>query len=186
MMASSRALRARGFAILLGPILVELMVLTVCLANTTPAPVAPRDSTVDSVFGTRIPDPYRWMEAQKTPRLPNGCWRRHPRAERSSMRLPRCRMACPAHRGQCRNDDQPRPAQGGRRIFFLTCGVRQAGVLRVRLGDGSEKVLFDPQCGWPVRRMRRLPGTPCHPTAGQWPSISTAGAMRSRKIEFFM
>jgi len=121
------------------------MVLTVCLANTTPAPVAPRDSTVDSVFGTRIPDPYRWMEGPKNPAFAQWLLAQASAGRAlldASPALPKWRARLTAvSAGTMINRDQHRV---GDRIFFLHLESGKQGVLRVRLGDGSEKVLFDP------------------------------------------
>lgn len=131
--------KARRFAIFVG-----LVAVATCLARNS-APIAPRDATVDSVFGTSIPDPYRWMEGPRNPAFAQwlqaqGAQGRalldaSPALSKWRTRLTAVSAATMVNRDQHRVGD---------RIFFLHLQSGQQGVLKVRLADGSEKVLFDP------------------------------------------
>ncbi len=125
-------------------IFVGLVAVTTCPAGNS-GPIARRDATVDSAFGTSIPDPYRWMEGPKNPAFAQWLQAQGARGRallEASPALAKWRTRLTAvSAGTMVNRDQHRVAD---RIFFLHLESGQQGVLKVRLADGSEKVLFDP------------------------------------------
>ncbi len=119
----------------------------VALAASTvhAAPVAKRGKTVDTVYGARINDPYRWMEGPNNAAF--GAWlraqgqegrKRLDAAPSLSMWQQRLNAASSA---SVTNRLQHRV---GGRIFFLRLEAGKQGVLMVRMPDGKEKALFNP------------------------------------------
>ncbi|HEX9107034.1 MAG TPA: prolyl oligopeptidase family serine peptidase, partial [Longimicrobiales bacterium] len=108
-------------------------------------PSAPREDSVDNVFGKTIPDPYRWMEGQENPRFADwltaqGAAGRSwldasPALERWRTRLAAVSNATTSHYAQHR-------VAG--RVFFMRLQQGQQGVLMERLPSGEERTLLDP------------------------------------------
>jgi len=90
-------------------------------------------------------DPYRWMEGPTNPKFADWLHTQakegraaldaSPALKQWRTRLTEVSAATTINRDQHRVGD---------RVFFLHLESGQQGVLRVRLGDGTEKVLFDP------------------------------------------
>jgi prolyl oligopeptidase len=109
------------------------------------APVAPRGDVVDHIYGRDIADPYRWMEGVgntaftdwlKAQGVAGRAWLdTSPALEVWRTRLTAASSASTTNRTQHR-------VAG--RIFFQRLEQGKQGVLMVRLADGSEKVLLDP------------------------------------------
>ncbi len=109
------------------------------------APAAKRVAAVDTVYGITIPDPYRWMEGPNNAAF--AAWLRaqgqdgraklktSPTLSMWQQRLNAASSASITNRLQHRV---------GGRIFFLRLEAGKQGVLMVRMADGSEKSLFDP------------------------------------------
>ncbi len=114
------------------------------LAQSAP-PIAKTDDTVDHLYGLTIPDPYRWMEGPN-----NTAFRDWLKAQGAAGRA-RLDASPVMQKWQTRlnaasasvvsNGDQHRV---GNRLFYQHLDSGKQGVLHVRLEDGSDKVLFDP------------------------------------------
>ncbi len=108
-------------------------------------PVAKRVATVDTVFGSQIPDPYRWMEGPNNAAFAgwlkaqgqDGRKRLNASASLATwqQRLNAASSASVTNRLQHRVNG---------RIFFMRLEAGKQGVLIVRLAEGKEKALFDP------------------------------------------
>lgn len=109
------------------------------------APTAKRVATTAVVYGERIVDPYRWMEGPKNTAF--ATWLKA-QGLAGRMRLDaaptlaawRQRLNA-ASSASVTNRLQHRVAG---RIFFLRLEDGKQGVLMVRMEDGTEKALFDP------------------------------------------
>ncbi len=131
-------LLASGAALLISSVLV-----TLALAESPP--VAKRDATVDHVFGLTIADPYRWMEGPKNAAFED--WLKaqgavgrarlnaSPYLAKWQKRLNAASATTVTNRLQHRV---------GKRLFYMHLEAGKQGVLTVRLEDGRETVLFDP------------------------------------------
>ncbi len=117
-----------------------------CPALAQPAPpVAKAGDTVDHVFGLTIPDPYRWMEGPNN--QPFKDWlKAQGNAGRAKldaspyMKKWQAKLNA-ASASVVSNGDQHR---AGNRLFYQHLEAGKQGALHVRLEDGSDKVLFDP------------------------------------------
>ena len=118
------------------------------MAATSPLhyPEARRGDTVDVIFGTKVADPYRWMEDVDSPEvktwvdaenaLTQGFLAGVPAREKIHARLMELnnfeRVSAPGR-------------QGGRYFFTRNTGLQNQAVLYWQQGpDGSPKVLLDP------------------------------------------
>ncbi len=135
---SRRVLIAAAFLAFASPVLAQ---------TTAPAraPVARTVDTVDHLYGMTIPDPYRWMEGPK-----NNEYRDWLKAQGA---VGRARLdASPAmKKWQARLNAASAAVVNngahqriGDRIFYFHMEQGKQAVLHVRLDDGSDKVLFDP------------------------------------------
>ncbi|WP_443747545.1 prolyl oligopeptidase family serine peptidase [Asticcacaulis solisilvae] len=109
------------------------------------APVAKRVPVTDTVYGTTISDPYRWMEGPNNAAF--AAWLKaqgqegrarlnaSPSLNQWQQRLNGASSASVTNRLQHRING---------RIFFLRLDAGKQGALMVRMTDGKEKVLFDP------------------------------------------
>ena len=114
-------------------------------ASPAAAPVARTVDAVDHLYGMTIPDPYRWMEGPKNAEY--GSWLKaqgavgRARLDASpSMKKWQAKLTA-ASSAVVSNGAQHRV--GDRIVYFHTEQGKQP-VLHVRFGDGSDKVLFDP------------------------------------------
>lgn len=108
-------------------------------------PVARTVDTVDHVYGLTIPDPYRWMEGPDNPEFRT--WlKAQGDAGRAQLNASPAMKKWQARLGAASSAVVSNGAQhrAGNRIFYLHFDEGKQGVLRVRLEDGSDKVLFDP------------------------------------------
>jgi prolyl oligopeptidase len=108
-------------------------------------PVAARGNTVEQLYGRTIHDPYRWMEGPNNTAFER--WLKaqgavgrarldaSPALERWRARLKVAGASTVTNRLQHRV---------GNRVFYLHLASGKQGVLRVRLEDGTDRVLFDP------------------------------------------
>lgn len=108
-------------------------------------PVARTVDTVDHVYGLTIPDPYRWMEGPNNTEF--GTWLKaqgaagRARLDASpAMKKWQARLNA-ASSAVINNGLQHRV---GNRLFYLHFEAGKQGALHVRLEDGTDKVLFDP------------------------------------------
>ena len=113
------------------------------LAQT--APVARTVDTVDHQYGMTIPDPYRWMEGPNNTEFRD--WLKAqgvagrarldaaPAMKKWQAKLNAASAAVVNNGGHQRIGD---------RIFYFHMEQGKQSVMHVRLGDGSDKVLFDP------------------------------------------
>ena len=109
------------------------------------APVAARGDTVEQLYGLTLRDPYRWMEGPGNTAFESwlkaqGALGRSrldasPALERWRARLSAAGASTVTNRLQHRV---------GQRLFYLRLAAGKQGVLRVRLEDGTDKVLLDP------------------------------------------
>jgi len=125
-----------------------LAVTTLLAAASTHAQaplIAKRGDTVETVFGHRIPDPYRWMEGKDNAEFATWLtsqgtvgrvWLNSaPTRESWQTRLNAVSQSTTTNRAQHR-------AAG--RLFFQRLENGKQGILMVRMPDGVEKVLLDP------------------------------------------
>ena len=118
------------------------------MAQTWPAAKAPAARTVDTVdhlYGLTIPDPYRWMEGPnnlefKTWLKAQGVAGRAKLDASPYMKKWQARLNA-ASSAVINNGAHQRV---GDRVFYFHMEQGKQSVLHVRLGDGSDKVLFDP------------------------------------------
>lgn len=109
------------------------------------APVAKRQAVTDTVYGATMADPYRWMEGPNNTAF--AAWlKAQGREGRATLntsptlsawqrRLNAASSASVTNRLQHRING---------RIFFLRLEAGKQGVLMVRMANGRERVLFDP------------------------------------------
>jgi len=109
------------------------------------APAAKRSVVTDTVYGVTVADPYRWMEGPNNTAF--AAWLKvqgqegraslnaSPTLSSWQQRLNAASSASVTNRLQHRING---------RIFFLRLEAGKQGVLMVRMSDGREKVLFDP------------------------------------------
>ncbi len=114
-----------------------------------PLPAARAGAEADTLHGTVVPDPYRWLEDERSPEVQ--AWMAaedaHTRARLSAVSG---RDALAARfRELFYVDSVSAPVQRGNRLFYLrTHADREKAVLYWRDGrDGAERVLLDPN-GW--------------------------------------
>lgn len=110
-------------------------------------PVAHRDATVDTYFGTRVPAPYQWMENLSDPAL-------HRWVE-AENRLTESYLSKIPLRGWIRHrltrlwnharESTPEQLKNGMLFFRRNSGLQNQGVLYVQNGpDAQARVLLDP------------------------------------------
>jgi len=120
------------------------------LLAATPAkpnyPTAPRDKTVDTYFGIKVPAPYQWMENLNSPRLK--AW------VKSENALTQSYLAKIPYRGWMRNQleslwnytklDTPMQA-GGKLFFSRNSGLQNQSVVYVKdSASAKRRMLIDP------------------------------------------
>jgi len=119
--------------------------LTAAAVFSTPPPT-PRHNVTDVYFGTRVVDPYRWLEAGTAPAVRAWSAAQNAYARAALDRLPG-RAALRAELSKYLAIEQiTTPVPAGENVFFTR---RRAGenqpVLMVRAASGgAERVLFDP------------------------------------------
>ena len=114
------------------------------LAQPAP-PIAKTDDAVDHLYGLTIPDPYRWMEGPNNTEFRD--WLKaqgvagrarldaSPAMQKWQTKLTAASSAVVSNGSQHRVGD---------RIFYFHIDQGKQPVLHVRLADGSDKVLLDP------------------------------------------
>jgi prolyl oligopeptidase len=130
------------------PIVLASLLATSVAGSAQPgdsAPVAARGDTVEQIHGLTIHDPYRWMEGQNNTAFENwlkaqGAVGREkldasPALDKWRVRLRVAGASTVTNRLQHRV---------GNRLFYMHLAAGKQGVLRVRLENGMDKVLFDP------------------------------------------
>lgn len=109
-------------------------------------PPAPRDRIVDTYFGTRVPDPYRWLEAIDSPQTRT--WARAERrlTARYLAGIPQRAAIAAALRRTADYEKIGLPMRVGHRYFFFeNSGLQNQSVLYARMGvRGAPRVLVDP------------------------------------------
>ncbi len=114
--------------------------------KTLPYPVARMDSTVDDYFGTRVADPYRWMENDQAPETAAWVKAENEVTENYLSQIP--------YRGKIRERltqlwNYPKygiPRRVGEYLFFFeNDGLQNQSVLYRQKGtDGEKEVFLDP------------------------------------------
>ncbi len=112
-------------------------------------PAAPRGDAADLIHGTRVPDPYRWLEEEKSPATRAWVDAEDQLARRFLAALPD-REAIAKRLEELLYVEQVvgLPVKRGERVFYQRRAPSQEkAVLYVRDGAGPERVLLDPN-GW--------------------------------------
>ncbi len=126
-------------------VLMSAVLLTALPAAAQQAPVAKTGDTVDHVYGLTIPDPYRWMEGPNNPAFQDwlkaqGVVGRARLDASPALKTWQTRLNA-ASAAVVNNGAHHRV---GDRIFYFRMESGKQPVLHVRLEDGSDKVLMDP------------------------------------------
>jgi len=106
----------------------------------------PRDTTVDTYFGTRVPAPYQWMENLQDPRLAPWIAAQNDFTDGYLSKLP-LRAAFYANLRKLSNyPKESTPVQRGPWLFYTrNTGLQNQGVVFVRRGPtGEPRMLLDP------------------------------------------
>ncbi len=125
-----------------------MILLASLLAMSAPAyPAAPRGGTVDSYFGERVADPYRWLETDVRNDPAVRAWVDAENAATGAYlaTLPG-REAIRARLTKLWNYERfGVPVQRAGRMFYMrNSGLQNQSVLYVRDGGGAAKLLIDP------------------------------------------
>lgn len=111
-----------------------------------PQPVAPKIPVVDEYFGTRVVDPYRWMETRSDPRFV--AWLKSEDAHARSVLaaipgIDTLQSRIAAYGGATDRVGGLQPA-GGKLFYLKRPAGEQTPKLYVREGDAPERLLVDP------------------------------------------
>lgn len=115
-------------------------------ADAVAAPTTPREPVVDTYFGTRVVDPYRWMEARTSPRFVAWLHTQDDHARAALGRIPRraellARVAAHSAGGEAVRSVR---IAGGRQFYLKRRPSDDGFKLFVREPTGAERVLIDP------------------------------------------
>lgn len=111
-----------------------------------PRPKARKCDQTDDYFGVSVPDPYRWMETEKTPELQK--WIEEENALTRSV-LDKIPFRDELRKEMTRSYDYARQSapgkRGGRYFYSKNTGLQNQSVLYYKDAlDGEEKLLLDP------------------------------------------
>jgi hypothetical protein len=144
-------------------------------AQVSPPPKARVAPVEDVYFGTRVSDPYRWMEAPDNIELRGWLAGQAQYAEATLAKIPgRPSLLARIHSLNGSQIEITNIVRGGDRIFFLSREANQS-VARVMYRDGprgTEKPLFDPS---------RLPHSAGYAEVG-WLNPSSDGRYFTRSV----
>ena len=136
--------------------------------NVPPPPATRADNVTDDYFGTKVADPYRWLEDQNSPETRAWIEKENDYTNSILSKLPG-RDTLRAQLGSLlKVDSMGTPTERGGRYFFTRrAAADDQGKLYVRQGrDGADQVLIDP-----------LPMSPDHSITVGLDAVSSDGAL---------
>jgi len=108
-------------------------------------PQAKKVDTVDNYFGTKVPDPYRWMEDENSPELKEWINAENKITQKYLAQIP-YRKKIESRLNQLANyKKQSTPFMKDSLLFYYkNSGLQNQSVLYVKINNQPEKVLLDP------------------------------------------
>lgn len=109
-------------------------------------PVAPRDKTVDTYFGTKVPAPYQWMENLNAPRLKAWVEKENALTRDYLTRIPYRDWMQKQLKSLWNYAKVGTPAQAGGKLFFSrNAGLQNQAVVYVQdSASAKPRELIDP------------------------------------------
>ncbi len=109
-------------------------------------PATPKDEIVETLHGTQVADPYRWLEDEKAPRVQEWMKAQDALARQELGKLPMREKLAARLKELLYQDVVGVPVTRGGRLFYVRNHAdKEKGILYWRDGEqGKEKVLLDP------------------------------------------
>jgi prolyl oligopeptidase len=126
--------------------LIPLVLLAACDAGLPPYPETRVDTTVDTLHGVAVPDPYRWLEDQEAPETRAWIDAQNSYTDRALARVPGREEIAQRLGELLRVTTVSQPIERAGRYFYSTrTPEQQLAVIAMRDGaQGREHVLIDP------------------------------------------
>src|SRR5580658_229285 len=122
------------------------LLLVIAAMTALAYPAAPRGETVDTYFGTSVPDPYRWLETIDSPQTTAWVSAENALTRSYLDAIPQRPAIRDAYRKLIDYERDSVPFRAGPRWFYShNSGLQNQSVLYVRYGEhGASKVFLDP------------------------------------------